>query len=66
MELTDTHAHLYLPQFDADRRAMLQRAFENKVLKIFLPNIVSTTVSSLLNLAEEFPGNCFHLIPVNG
>ena len=62
MDLTDTHSHLYLPQFDEDRTTMIERAFQNHVLKIYLPNIDSSTIKPMLQLAEAFPENIFPLM----
>ena len=50
---TDTHAHLYLHQFDEDRAEMMQRALTNGVTKIFLPNVDSETIADLYQLADD-------------
>lgn len=39
MNFIDTHAHLYLPEFDTDRDQIIERALESNVNKIILPNI---------------------------
>ncbi len=52
----DTHAHLQLSHFDADRAEVIQRAFDAGVEKII---VVSTDVASSrqsLELAEKFSG----------
>ena len=46
--LIDTHSHLYLSQFDADRDEMLKRAQDAGIHKILLPNI---------DLCEDFNYN---------
>jgi len=54
--LIDTHAHLQLVHFDADRDEMIQRAFDAGVEKII---VVSTDVASSrqsIELAEKFSG----------
>ena len=53
MTLIDTHAHLYLSDFDADNKEMLDRAWRNGVEKIFLPAIDSETHDRLLALADQ-------------
>lgn len=63
MILTDTHAHLYLSEFDADRDAMIQRAFDCGVERIFLPNIDSSTTDAMLALVSKYPGQ---LLPMMG
>ena len=37
MRLTDTHSHLYAPEFDADREEALARAADAGVEKVLLP-----------------------------
>ena len=39
MNLTDTHSHLYEPEFDADREEALARAAEAGVERLLLPAI---------------------------
>ncbi|MFI5135152.1 MAG: TatD family hydrolase [Chitinophagales bacterium] len=51
--LIDTHCHLYLPEFDIDREAMLQRAKDAGVEKFFLPNIDSSSIESMIGLAAN-------------
>ncbi|MFM1857821.1 MAG: hypothetical protein RLZ05_881 [Bacteroidota bacterium] len=53
--LIDTHAHLYLPDFELDRSVMLERAKQAGIDKIFLPAIDSSTHTSLLQMETDFP-----------
>lgn len=62
MQLTDTHTHLFLPEFDADRPAIFQRALDKGVTKCFLPNIDASTVPALLKTCDEFPSVCFPMM----
>ncbi len=62
MRLVDTHAHLYLGQFDADRDEMIQRAIEKGVDKFFLPNIDSASIEGMLALEEAYPEHCFPMM----
>src|SRR5687768_11207948 len=59
---TDTHAHLYAEEFHDDRKAMVQRAIDAGVKRIFLPNIESLTVQPMLDLVWDFPENCFPMM----
>lgn len=61
--LIDTHSHLYLPQFDDDRQAMLERAKSAGVEKILLPNIDSDSIGPMLALCQSHPDLC---IPMMG
>lgn len=58
MHLVDTHSHLYLPEFETDRKEMLERAEKEGVVKIFLPAIDSGSHSSMLELENAFPKLC--------
>ena len=56
---TDSHTHLFLDAFDADRDQVIQRAIDAGVDRMLLPNIDSSSLSSLFSLSERFPAHCF-------
>lgn len=62
MILIDTHSHIYLPEFDQDKRDMLERAKNEGVSGILLPAIDSTTHSQMLSLEGEYPGSVFSMM----
>jgi len=62
MMLVDTHAHLYLKEFDADREEMMQRASEAGVARVYLPNIDSRSVESMLAVEAAYPDRCFPMM----
>lgn len=62
MQFIDTHAHLYLDKFEADIDQVISNAIESGVTKMYLPNIDSSTVSSMNNLAAKYPKNCYPMI----
>ncbi len=62
MFLIDTHTHLYLEEFDADRREMVERAVKSGITKMLLPNIDSGSVNGMLELCNAFPENCFPMM----
>ena len=59
MQLIDTHTHLYLPDFDADREEMIKRATDCGVVKLLLPNIDVQSVDPMLSAVAKYPGICF-------
>ncbi len=59
--LVDTHAHIYLPEFDIDRTALLQRALDAGVSAIYLPAIDAATHSAMLQTEAEYPF-CFSMM----
>jgi len=62
MELTDTHSHIYLSEFDNDRDQVIQNAFNAGVARIFLPNVDQSTTASMLKLADQYPDHCFPMM----
>lgn len=63
MIFIDTHNHIYLPEFNEDRSSVIEEAIQAGVKKFLLPNVDSSTIGYLLNLAESYPDNC---IPMMG
>lgn len=59
----DTHAHLYAEKFSEDRSAMVQRALDAGVTKLYLPNIDAASVGPMHELCDAFPDVC---IPMMG
>ncbi len=59
MIITDTHTHLYSEQFNADRDEVMQRAFNNKVSRFFIPAIDSSYYESMFALEKKYPNNIF-------
>lgn len=62
MNLIDTHAHLFLEEFDEDRPLVVERARQAGLTHIFMPNIDSTTVGPLLRMCEAYADYCFPMI----
>jgi TatD DNase family protein len=62
MILTDSHAHLYLEQFDADRHEVIRQAVEHDVMYMILPNIDKESIGPMMKLVKDFPGNCFPMM----
>lgn len=55
---TDTHAHIYLKEFDHDRAEVLSRCKESKVQKIYMPNIDHTSIDNMLEVETKNPEQC--------
>ena len=54
MELIDTHAHIYLAEFETDLPEILKRSAEASVQQILLPAIDSSTHAAMLQMAADF------------
>lgn len=59
MILTDTHTHIYSEEFQQDRHAMMQRAFNAGVTRLFVPSIDSSYTQQMYSLQEQYPENVF-------
>lgn len=62
MQLIDTHAHLYLEQFNPDRNDMISRSISKGIDIILLPNIDKDSIGPMLEVCKTFPENCFAMI----
>jgi TatD DNase family protein len=60
--LIDTHAHIYLDEFQEDRDVMLRRANEKGVQRIYMPNVDHTSIDNMLQLETRYPGQCFPMM----
>ncbi|NNC83550.1 MAG: TatD family hydrolase [Flavobacteriales bacterium] len=58
MRFIDTHAHLYLDQFEDDIDEVMDHALGNGVDTILLPNIDRVSIDSLHRLVADFPEIC--------
>ena len=56
LELTDTHCHVNLPEFDNDRQQVLERARASGVRKLLIPGVDSETSARAVELARANPG----------
>lgn len=61
----DTHAHLYSPEFDADRSEMVTRAVRQGVNKLLMPNIDEDSIPGMLSLEAEFPEECLPMMGIH-
>lgn len=61
-QLVDTHAHLYSQKFEHDRPAMVRRAIDAGVTRMYLPNIDSESIEAMLALESDFPQHCFAMM----
>ncbi len=58
----DTHAHLYLKQFEKDIDEVILKSKNRNVQKIFLPNIDQSTTEAMFLLRNKYPETCFPMI----
>ncbi|MGV3460288.1 MAG: TatD family hydrolase [Flavobacterium sp.] len=59
MTFTDTHTHLYSEEFENDRDAMMARAIDAGVTRLFVPSIDSSYTQQMYELEACYPKNVF-------
>jgi len=59
--MIDTHAHIYLQEFDKDRNQIISNARDVGIEKILMPAIDSATHGRMLKIEENF-GECISMI----
>jgi TatD DNase family protein len=59
---SDTHCHLYLPEFREDLHQTLERAMQAGVTRFFLPNIDVESTASMFRLSADYAGVIFPMI----
>ena len=62
LKLTDTHAHIYTEEFDADREDMLRRCEDLGVEKIFMPNVDHASIDRMMEVELKHPTRCFAMM----
>ena len=60
--LIDTHSHIYSEDFLHDIDDVMQRAYDNDVKKLILPNIDSGSIKRLVDLSDSYPHLCYPLM----
>jgi TatD DNase family protein len=58
----DSHAHIYLKEFDHDRSEMLLRCRDAQVDQIYMPNIDHTSIDDMLEVEVANPTQCIAMM----
>lgn len=62
MRLTDTHAHIYEPEFDADRERVVASAVEAGIVSMLLPAIDSESYDRMFETCAAWPDLCMPMM----
>jgi TatD DNase family protein len=54
-----------LEQFDEDRETVVNRAFEEGVEALYLPNVDKETIEGMMEMEKQWPGKCFPMMGVH-
>lgn len=60
--LTDTHTHIYYETDPVLLDELMQRALANGINRLFLPNVDTSSIPLVMNLANLYPENCFPML----
>jgi TatD DNase family protein len=55
MQITDTHAHLYMDDFKEDLESVVERAERSGITRIYLPNVDESSLDPMFKLCSAFP-----------
>lgn len=62
-KMIDTHAHIYLPEFENDIGQVIETSKKGGIDKIFMPNIDHNSIAKMLELEKRYDDYC---IPMMG
>lgn len=60
--MIETHAHIYSEDYNEDREAMLERAWNAGISQIWMPNCDHATIEPMMALADQYPDQCLPMI----
>lgn len=58
----DTHAHIYAQEFKAELSDVLHRCEEQRVNKIFMPNVDHRSIDEMLEVEDRWPNLCHSMM----
>lgn len=65
MNFIDTHAHIYLEQFDNDREEVVLKAKSENIILLLIPDIDSLTRTKMLQICKQFEGYCLPMLGIH-
>ncbi|GAB1359283.1 TatD family hydrolase [Porphyromonadaceae bacterium] len=65
MCIIDSHAHIYVEEFDVDRDEMIIRSREAGIAKILMPNIDTDSLEAIKKVADTYPDYCYPMMGVH-
>ena len=60
--MIDTHAHIYLEQFNQDLEQVIEHSKESGVRHILMPNVDHSTIDDMMEVEEKYPDYCTAMI----
>ena len=58
----DSHAHIYLDDFNSRIENIIDNSINNNIEKILMPNINLKTVQSMFDISKRYKKTCFSML----
>ena len=58
----DTHTHIYLKDFDEDRKGIISECLDSGVNKLILPNIDKISIADVIKICEAYKNICYPMV----
>ena len=58
----DTHTHIYLPDFNEDRKEIISDCKNSRVNKLLLPNIDKSSITDIIKICEVYKNICYPMV----
>ena len=58
----DTHTHIYLKDFNRDRKGIIRECIESGVNKLLLPNIDKSSIADVIKICEVYKDICYPMV----
>ena len=58
----DTHTHIYLKDFNGDRKGIIRECIESGVNKLLLPNIDKSSIADVIKICEVYKDICYPMV----
>ena len=58
----DTHTHIYLQDFDEDRKRIITECVDKGVYKLLLPNIDKSSIADVIKTCEIYKDICYPMV----
>jgi len=58
----DTHTHIYLEDFNNDRKVIIEECYRLNVKKLFLPNIDLNTIENVIEISNKYKNICYPMV----
>lgn len=65
MNFMDTHTHIYLEQFDADREESIAKAKSENLTSLLVPDIDSHNRTKMLEICKHYEGYCLPMLGIH-